>query len=234
MPDMKLTKKKVDLLANGTREERMYATSRSFFLFAAYYFTKFFQFRPAAFHKLFYEDFENLVAGALKEAAWIAYRESAKTSIAKIGLLWIIARKQVIDALRHNGEDVSHWGERLYVNVDSYAKANAQSILFDVVSELQANDLLIQDFGHLYNQPRTKDQAQLELRYHQRHPGRRPHRTHADACLRIPTAQTRFRSTGRLRKHDRRASPATTEKIIRLSRRSEGRPRCPWREPHPR
>jgi hypothetical protein len=162
MPDMKLTKEKIDLLANGTREERMYATSRSFFLFAAYYFTKFFQFRPAPFHELFYEDFENLVAGALKEAAWIAYRESAKTSIAKIGLLWIIARKQVIDALRHNGEDVSHWGERLYVNVDAYDKANAQSILFDVVTELQANDLLIQDFGHLYNQPRTKDQAQLK------------------------------------------------------------------------
>ena len=53
-------------------------------------------------------------------------------------------------------------GERLYVNVDSYDKANAESILFDVVTELQGNELLIADFGHLYNQPRTKDQAQLK------------------------------------------------------------------------
>ena len=30
-------------------------------------------------------------------------RESAKTSIAKLGLVWIIARKQVIDALRAQG-----------------------------------------------------------------------------------------------------------------------------------
>ena len=128
MPDMKLTRDKIDLLVNGPRDERVYACSRSFFLFAAY-FTKFFQFRPAPFHEQFYEGFEHLVAGVLKEAAWIAYRKSAKTSIAKIGLAWIIARKQVIDALRHNGEDVSHWGERLYINVNSYAKANAESIL---------------------------------------------------------------------------------------------------------
>ena len=60
------------------------------------------------------------------------------------------------------GEDVSHWGERLYINVDSYEKANAESILFDVVTELQGNELLIADFGHLYNQPRTKDEAKLK------------------------------------------------------------------------
>jgi hypothetical protein len=159
---MKLTQEKIDLLFNGSREERVYACSRSFFLFAAYYFTKYFTFRPAPFHELFYQDFQELVTGTVKEAAWIAYRESAKTSIAKIGLTWLIARKQVIDALRHDGEDVSHWGERLYVNVDSYDKANAESILFDVVTELQGNELLIADFGHLYNQPRTKDQAQLK------------------------------------------------------------------------
>jgi len=68
----------------------------------------------------------------------------------------------VIDALRDAGEDVSGWGERLYLNVDSYDKANAESVLFDVVTELQGNELLISDFGHLYNQPRTKDQAQLK------------------------------------------------------------------------
>jgi hypothetical protein len=51
---------------------------------------------------------------------------------------------------------VRAWGDRLHVNVDSYDKANAKSILFDVVTKLQANELLIADFGHLYYQPRTK------------------------------------------------------------------------------
>jgi hypothetical protein len=57
---------------------------------------------------------------------------------------------------------VSHWGKRHYINVDSYDKSNAESILFDVVMELQTNDMLIADFGHLYNQPRSKDQATLK------------------------------------------------------------------------
>ena len=133
--------------------------ARSFFLFATLYFTKYFNFRPARFHEAFDQDFHDLGTGSVKEAAWIAYRESAKTSI---GLCWIIALKQVIDALRNNSEEVSAWGDRLYINVDSYDKANAESILFDVVTELQGNELLLADFGHMYNQPRTKDQAQLK------------------------------------------------------------------------
>ena len=159
---MKLTKEKIDLLTNGTREERVYATSKSFKLFCVYYFTKYFTYQPAPFHDDFFQDFEDLVYGRVKDATWIAYRESAKTSIAKMGLAWIIARKQIIDALRKQEEDVSHWGERLYVNVDCYDKQNAESILFDVVTELQTNDLLVADFGQLYNQARTKDEASLK------------------------------------------------------------------------
>jgi hypothetical protein len=51
---------------------------------------------------------------------------------------------------------------RLYINVDCYDKNNAESILFDIVTELQTNDLLIADFGQLYNQPRSKDEATLK------------------------------------------------------------------------
>src|SRR6266550_643278 len=159
---MKLTKDKIDLLLNGTHEERVYACAKSFKLFAIFYFTKYFTYQPAPFHDDFFQDFEDLVTGKLKEAAWVAYRESAKTSLAKIGLTWIIARKQVIDSLRKEGEDVSHWGERLYLNVDCYDKNNAESILFDVVTELQTNSALIADYGNLYNQPRSKDEATLK------------------------------------------------------------------------
>jgi hypothetical protein len=45
------------------------------------------------------------------------------------------------------------------VNLDCYDKNNAESILFDVVTELQTNRFLIDDFRHLYNQPRSKDEA---------------------------------------------------------------------------
>jgi hypothetical protein len=124
---MKLTKEKADLLLNGTREERIYATAKSFQLFALFYFTRCFTYKPAPFHEDFFQDFEDLVYGRLKDAAWLAYRESAKTSIAKMGLAWLIARKQVIDALRAQGEDVSHWGERLYINVDCYDKQNPRA-----------------------------------------------------------------------------------------------------------
>lgn len=86
MPDMKLTKGKIDLLINGTRRSAC-PCSRSFFLFAAYYFTKFFHFRPAPFHEQFYEGFQGLVTGLIKEATWIAHRDSGKTSLAKIGFV---------------------------------------------------------------------------------------------------------------------------------------------------
>jgi hypothetical protein len=159
---MRLTQEKIELLVSGTRDERAYACARSFPLFAYCYFTKYFTFKTAPFHYDFFQDFQDLVEGRLKDAAWIAYRESAKTSIAKMGLTWIIARKQIMDTLRAKGEDVSHWGEHHYLNVDCYDKNNAESILFDVVTELQTNQLLIADYGHLYNQPRTKDEASLK------------------------------------------------------------------------
>jgi hypothetical protein len=160
---MTLTQAQIDLLLNGSREDRAYACARSFHLFAVCYFTRYFTFPPAPFHQDFFQDFEDLVYGRVKAATWITFRESAKTSIgATMGLAWLIARKQVIDALRRDGEDVSHWGERLYVNVDSYAKENAEGLLFDLVVELQSNELLIADYGQLYNQARTKDEAQMK------------------------------------------------------------------------
>lgn len=158
----KLTKEKVDLLVNGSRDERAYACARSFKLFAIYYFTKYFSYRSAPFHDDLFQDFEDLTYGRTKEGVWVIFREGAKTSIAKMGLTWLIARKQIIDRLREEGEDVSHWGEHVFINVDSYDKTNAESILFDVVTELQSNDLLIQDFGQLYNQPRSQDQKTLK------------------------------------------------------------------------
>src|SRR5437016_211490 len=63
---MKLTKEKIDLLVNGTREERVYACARSFVLFKAYYFTKYLTFKAAPFHEDFDQDVEDLIAGRVK------------------------------------------------------------------------------------------------------------------------------------------------------------------------
>jgi hypothetical protein len=92
----------------------------------------------------FDDDFQALASNKRQQSAWIAYRESPKTSIAKIA--WVIARKQVIDALRDTGKDVSGWGRCFQLYVDSYNKANAERILFGVVTELQSNKLLISDY----------------------------------------------------------------------------------------
>ena len=58
---------------------------RLLFLFAAYYSTQVFNFRPATLHEQFYENLEGLVSGSLKESAWVAHRKSAKTMIATMG-----------------------------------------------------------------------------------------------------------------------------------------------------
>src|SRR5947209_3787606 len=218
---MKLTQDKIDLLVDGTRDERVYACAKSFKLFAVYYFSKYFRYRLARFHDDFYQDFEDLVYGRIKDAAWIAYRESAKTSIAgSMGLAWIAARKVVIDALAKNGENTDHWGARRYVNVDCYDKANAENILFDLVTELQSNDLLIEDFGQLFNAPRT--QAQKDLKRVEKFNTTSGVRFEAHTALtpmrgrKVGTERPDFVLRDDLENAITVQSPAVTEKIIRV------------------
>jgi hypothetical protein len=45
---MKLTKEKIDLLLNGTREERVYACAKSFKPFCVFYFSRYFRYKPGA------------------------------------------------------------------------------------------------------------------------------------------------------------------------------------------
>ena len=127
-------------------------STRSFALSATLTFTHYSIFKPAAFHELMYQKFQDLVIGSAQQAPWIAYREGTKTCIAKIALGLRIVRKDVIDALRHNGEDKGTWGDWLGINAGSDDKANAESILFNVMTEPQTNELLIAGFGHLYYQ----------------------------------------------------------------------------------
>jgi hypothetical protein len=136
---MALNPKVTQIIQTGTKAQRVYACERSFPHFAIYYFTEYFTYKSAGFHWDFYDDCQKLVNGTLKEAAWIAFRESAKTSIAKIFVIWCILYRK-----------------KKYINYDSYDKSNSEAALFDIAVSLQTNKKILSDFGALYYPSKQK------------------------------------------------------------------------------
>lgn len=123
---------------DGTKDERHFLCKHSFIPFIVYYFSDYLQYKLAEYHYEFAEDVEDLVKGEVTEVMWIAYRESAKTSFAKLFIIWCIVYKK-----------------KKYINVDSFNKENAERILFDVAFELSKNRRLIEDFGKLFSRERN-------------------------------------------------------------------------------
>ena len=124
-----------------SKAERRIVTKCEFLYFLVWYFPHYVTYRFAPFHQEMAQDCMDLIEGRIKELAWIAFRESSKTTFAKILLLYLICFE--LDE---------------YINVDSYDKENAERILFDIVWELQTNQRIIDDFGQIYNIGRSKDQ----------------------------------------------------------------------------
>lgn len=120
-----------------------FADPASFPVFFAYYFPEYIKYPFADFHFTMFSDIGRLLLGAIRELAWIMFRESAKTSIAKALIVYLIATKK-----------------RRYINVDSFDKSNAE-VLFDVANALMTDKGLIQDFGQLFS--RTKNQNEMTL-----------------------------------------------------------------------
>lgn len=139
----KLIKKAFDIVVRGTIEQRTYLCENHFEYFCVYYFQKYFKYPIAEFHWDLYDDCEKLVKNELEEVAWIIFREGAKTSIAKMFVLWCICYKK-----------------KQYINYDCYDKLNAGQALFDVVVELQTNTKIINDFGQLFYKRKHKDQQE--------------------------------------------------------------------------
>ena len=108
------------VMVDGTPEERRYLFEQSPKHFAYYYFTEYFHYQPAPFHQDMWDDYKQLMDGDLTEIAWIMFRESAKTSIAKICLIHAICYER-----------------KKYINWDSYDKGNSEQALFDVTVSLQ-------------------------------------------------------------------------------------------------
>lgn len=125
----------------GTVKERKYLCEKDFSLFFSYYFLEYIKYAFASFHYEMFQDIDDLMTGKYREVAWIMFRESAKTSIAKAFLTWLICYKK-----------------RVYINVDSFDKENAERTLFDVVLFLQTNSRLIADFGELFNAARNPEE----------------------------------------------------------------------------
>ena len=136
-----MTKEALSKMIAGTKEERVFLAEHSFGLFCIYYFSNYFKYALAPYHYDFFQDCHDLVDNKIREVAWIAFRESGKTSIAKLFVIWIICYKK-----------------RGYLNVDSFDKENSERILFDVAFEL-VNNLRVQaDFGVLFARARGIDE----------------------------------------------------------------------------
>lgn len=136
-----MNKDAIDKVINGTQEERLFLCEQSFGLFAVYYFQDYFKYRLAPYHKDMMKDLHDLVNGDIREVAWIMFRESAKTTFAKLFIIWLIA-----------------YNKRKYINVDSFDKENAERILFDVAFEMTNNQRLNSDFPQLFSKRRSIDE----------------------------------------------------------------------------
>lgn len=120
-------------VVDGTIEERKYICGKLFPYFCFYYHFDYFTYQSPSYHWDFFEDCERLANGELRDALWIAFRESAKTTIAKMFVEWCICYKK-----------------KTYIAWDSYDGRNAESALFDIALQLQTNKKILQDFGQLY------------------------------------------------------------------------------------
>jgi phage terminase large subunit-like protein len=132
-----MTKQALERMITGTKAERQFLAKESFGLFCVYYFKDYFKYALAPYHYDFFQDCHDLADNKIREVAWIAFRESGKTSIAKLFVIWLIATNR-----------------RRYINVDSFDKENAERILFDVAYEMTNNKRLQSDFGVLFSKER--------------------------------------------------------------------------------
>lgn len=132
-----MTKEALEKMIEGTKDERIFLASNSFGLFCLYYFSDYFTYSLAPYHYDFFQDCHDLTNNKIREVAWIAFRESGKTSIAKLFIIWLVATNS-----------------RRYLNVDSFDRENAERILFDVAYEMVNNKRLQADFGVLFSKER--------------------------------------------------------------------------------
>lgn len=132
-----------DLVITGTPDQRKFICSREPLYFCLYYFEEFFEYTLDDFHYNFIEDFRLLITLEYNELLWIAFRESGKTTLAKILLTWVIV-----------------FAHKRYISYGSYVSENSENALFDIIVWLQTNKRIIKDFGFLYRRMRKKNEIE--------------------------------------------------------------------------
>lgn len=119
------------------RETRIEACRKSLMLFSIYYFSHY-HLRPMAdFHRKWYSD---LSFSELTGVALIAFRESVKTTIAKMKILHAVC-----------------YGYKRFCVWTSYDESKAEANLYDIALELQTNQALIADFGQLFFEEKMEE-----------------------------------------------------------------------------
>jgi hypothetical protein len=126
-------KELLEKVIRGNRNERVYLCEQEFALFAMYYFAEFFTYTIPGFQWGLYRLLNQFTRGLFAFLLLIMFRESAKTTITKIYIVYCIA-----------------YQKKRFINWDSFDKGNAEAALFDIVVWLQTNRKLIADFGQLY------------------------------------------------------------------------------------
>lgn len=133
-----MNKQALQRMIEGTKQERVFLAEHSFGLFCLYYFSNYFKYPLADYHYDLFQDYQDLIENKIRELVWIIYREGGKTTLEKIGLIWIITFKK-----------------RFYPNQDAFDKENAERILFDIAFELTNNARFRADFGVLFSKERS-------------------------------------------------------------------------------
>ena len=142
-----VNKENLEALREVDRDTRVNILKDRLLLFMAYYTPDTIEYPFSDFHYEMEKDIFDLRDGVVKSVMWIAFRESAKTTLAKASIL----------------HDICYQDEE-YINVDSFDGDNSERILVDIVRHLQNNPLIKADFGELYNeQISRKNSAQKKI-----------------------------------------------------------------------
>lgn len=132
---MKVTLK-YKTIVEGSRKLRKKVCEKNLLLFAMIYFPQLFKFPVPLFHMDWYKylSFEDPKSGdAFKFLILMAFRDSAKTSLAKIKLI----------------HDICYKKKRL-ISYVCFEKEKSGEALFDIATWLQTNRNIIKDFGYLF------------------------------------------------------------------------------------
>ena len=126
------------------QNHRIPACDQSRYLFAISYFEHYFTFQSAPFHKKWAMDFSNDdLAGYIN----LGFRESAKTAWSKIDMIHDICYQKT--------------KYTLWISKD---KGSGDRNLFDVITELQYNKRIINDFGYLYIPDEKSNKTDVKMK----------------------------------------------------------------------